>query len=144
MTLPPLPPFEFFDHTADIGLIARGRDLPELFINSARGLNALILEHTSATPSVQSKIIRLESPDREALLIQWLNELIYRFGTSRQVFCGVRNLSVSGGVFVGEVEWETVDFSQRRVLKEVKAATYHELEIVEIMGGWEARVVLDV
>ena len=144
MPPPSLPPYEFFDHTADIGLIARGCDLPELFINSARGLSALILESTSAKTAGESENLRLEAPDREVLLIQWLNELIYRFGTRRQVFHGARDLSVSGGVFVGEVEWETVDFSCRRVLKEVKAATYHELEIVEIMGGWEARVVLDV
>ncbi|HRY29668.1 MAG TPA: archease [Elusimicrobiota bacterium] len=138
------PPFEFFDHTADIGLIARGRDLPELFLNAARGLNALVLEPSASPPVTQKENIRLKSSDRDALLVQWLNELIFRLGVRRQVLWTARAFSVGDGVLVAAAEWETFDPARRRVLREVKSATYHELEIVEILGGWEARVVLDV
>ena len=70
--------FETFDHTADIGLIARGRTLKGLFANAAAGLVDLmvdpigLLEETSATVTVSAA-------DREALLVAWLNELLFAY-----------------------------------------------------------------
>ncbi|MGH9785587.1 MAG: archease, partial [Terriglobia bacterium] len=38
------PPYEILEHTADVGLKAYGRTLPELFVNAAVGMIALALE----------------------------------------------------------------------------------------------------
>src|SRR3990172_9412846 len=40
----PHPPYEILEHTADVGIKAYGRTLPELFVNAARGMIALALD----------------------------------------------------------------------------------------------------
>jgi SHS2 domain-containing protein len=43
-----------------------------------------------------------------------------------------------------EVAGEPYDPARHRLRGEVKAITWHELGIVQVDGGWRARVILDV
>ena len=70
--------FEFIDHTADIGVAAYGADMKQVFANAARGLFSLIVELDRVSEKT-ARAIRITAPDREALLVNWLNELIYLF-----------------------------------------------------------------
>ncbi len=70
--------FEFIDHTADIGVIAYGADIKQVFANAARGLFSIITELDTVADK-ESRNIEITAPDLEALLVNWLNELIYLF-----------------------------------------------------------------
>src|SRR3989338_11340089 len=76
------PLYEFFDHTADIGIRARGATLAELFEQLARGLTALIAEDSVLQPR-EARAIRLSADDAESLLLAWLQELLFWFSAGR-------------------------------------------------------------
>ena len=60
--------YEFFEHTADIGISAQGKTLAELFVRLAQGLVELIAED-SALGSRQARKIQLSADDAESLLL---------------------------------------------------------------------------
>src|SRR5437588_10696605 len=78
-------PYEVFEHTADIGLHAYGRTLPELFIHAAQGMESLVVAPEQVRESVSREIV-VEGHDTVSLLIAWLNELIFLFDTEYLLF----------------------------------------------------------
>jgi SHS2 domain-containing protein len=146
----PLPPFETFDHTADVGLIARGATLPELFQNAALGLSSLLVDPVSAHPCGIRDRVRAEASDLESLLVNWLNEILFLFTVQQMIFVRfdlkslIEPSSDRKGSVEAEGEGELFDPGRHAVLREIKAATFHGLKIARTPAGWEARVVLDV
>ncbi len=132
--------FEIGEHTADLELLVRGRRIEDIFLNAARAVLSYTAPGPSAPPTIQ-KEIHLTAPNREELLVDWLNEILYLQEKEGAVFRSfeVRNLTdreiraaVSGGkTFSGTGP-------------EIKAATYHDLYIKETSSGWEAHVILDL
>src|SRR4030042_4440642 len=70
------PPFEFFDHPADVGLIARGATLGEAFVNAARGMFTLMVD-LERVAEREERRVEVEADDAEGLLVNWLAELLY-------------------------------------------------------------------
>ena len=132
--------FEELEHTADVALRVRGRDMRELFANAAEGMFSLIGHcQRGATPRFADEI-RLHAPDRAALLIDWLNELLYlgEANNARYYAFTFHRLTptlleahVAGDPLVSR--WKTI-----------KAATFHDLRISETPEGWEVTVVFDI
>ncbi len=137
-------PFETFDHTADAGLMARGATLPELFTNAALGLMSLLVEPSTVQPGGLRDRVRAEAPDRDALLVNWLNEILFLFSVQKEVFCRFQIRSFSDTAIEAEAEGELFDPGRHGLLREIKAATFHGLKISRTTEGWEARVVFDV
>ena len=135
--------FETFDHTADIGLLARGETLAELFENAARGLIDL-----SVDPAGLRGEIRMETAvsagDREALLVAWLNELLYLLDTQRFLPRQSRITHISDTHLAAALVGDTIDPARHTVRRMIKAATYHALSLRQVEGVWEARVILDL
>jgi SHS2 domain-containing protein len=80
-----LPPFEIVPHTADIGLVVRGRDTTELLVNSGRGLNAILFRSPPSGRDIE-RDVHIESADADTLLVDWLNELLYLLDGERLAF----------------------------------------------------------
>ncbi|MBI4396088.1 MAG: archease [Elusimicrobia bacterium] len=139
-----MEPFELFDHTADVGLIARGADLPSLFRHAAQGLTSLLVDPATVLPGGIRERVRVQAPDKEGLLVNWLNEVLFLFNVQQMVFSrfDVRSFSETG--LEAEGEGELLDPGRHSVLREVKAATFHDLQIRRTEQGWEAKIVLDV
>ncbi len=72
--------FEILEHTADVGIVAYGSDMKQAFANAAKGLFSIITE-LDDVEETGHRDIALTAPDRESLLVAWLNELIYLFDT---------------------------------------------------------------
>jgi SHS2 domain-containing protein len=135
--------FETFEHTADIGLIARGRTLQEVFANAASGLVDLTVD-PEGLREVTRMQITVSAGDREALLVAWLNELLYLLDTRRFLPRQSRITDLSDTALTAELVGDTVDPSRHAVRRMIKAATYHGLSLREANGLWEARVILDL
>ncbi|MDX9953735.1 MAG: molybdopterin-guanine dinucleotide biosynthesis protein B [Anaerolineae bacterium] len=133
--------WEELEHTADLALGVWAPDGPGLFSAAAQGMAALTAVATQA-PLTRVATIALEAVDRESLLVDWLNELLY--------------LSESGGeqfaylAFRFEVLTETtlraVAMGARvtEVRNAVKAATFHDLAIRATEMGLETTLVFDM
>jgi SHS2 domain-containing protein len=130
-------------HTADLAWRLRGDSLPELFENAAAALVATMTDRRYLRRRETQRIV-VESPDREALLVDWLNYLLYLFDTGG--FLG-REFKVTAlsDRHLEAVAWgEAFDPSRHPEKTAVKAATYHHLEIGPRGDGWQAMVILDL
>ena len=136
-----MSPYEILEHTADIGLRARGATLNEVFREATVGMLEIAGSfHPGAGELVA---IDVEAPDRAGTLVDWLSEALY--------------IQDSGGVSVGDVMVDAVtDGSAKGSLVvrpfagdqservQIKAVTYHQLLVEPDDEGWAARVFFDI
>jgi len=134
--------FDIIDHTADVGIVAYGADLSQAFANAARGLFSLITE-LDDVEEVTHRDIELTAPDRESLLVGWLNELIYIFDAEQIVFKRFDITRLGNTGLKARSYGEKVDRSKHRLKTGVKAATYHMLSVGR-GNGFEVRVLFDI
>ncbi len=131
--------FHEIEHTADRAFRAQGRDLRELFQNAAQSMFALE-GPASGLPATTSREIEVEGFDRETLLVNWLNELLYQQEAHGEKFESFEISEITGQRLRARIRGQK-DASPRRV---IKAVTFHNLEIKKGENGWEATVVVDV
>ena len=88
--------------------------------------------------------MRLTATDREALLVDWLNHLLYLFDQDGFLGRDFQVESLTPERLEARVTGESFDPARHPSLTGVKAATFHQLSIVPVEDGWEATVVLDL
>jgi SHS2 domain-containing protein len=136
----PLIAFEEIEHTADRALKIYGRNLEDLLLNAARGLNSLMGadDNLNATPIAKS--VELDALDTESLLVEWLNELAYWAEAEMLVFSEFNLQNVSPT----QIKAKIYGIRVTRLENQIKAVTYHNLEIIQSESGLAATVVFDV
>jgi len=135
--------YELIEHTADIGIRVKGKDLKALFKNSASAMFDIIAEKKESPVIKQTKIkIEQKADNLEELLVNWLNELLSLSATKELIFSEFRINKIDKNTLQAVVIGE--DIKNYRVNTEVKAATYHQLKLEEAKTGWRAEVIFDV
>lgn len=132
------PYYERIPHTADLAVRVWAPTLPVLFANAGRALFAMMAD-PPADESVTRRIV-LESVDLEALLVDWLNELIYRHEVDGETYARFEVLDITDT----NLEVLAHGGPTTRRVKNIKAATFHDLRIARTPEGFEARIVFDV
>jgi len=135
--------FEIIDHTADIGVIVYGTDVKELFSNAALALFSLITDVESIEEKLQHDL-KISSEDRDNLLVEWLNELIYLFDAEHILFNKFEIKSLSHNQLKAICYGESFDPLRHKIKTGVKAATYHLLKVDKDNGGYKAQIIFDV
>jgi SHS2 domain-containing protein len=138
--------FEIIDHTADIGIVAYGKTKREVFINAAKGMFEIIAgENRDLKENFYAKI-KLEAKSLEDLLIAWLNELLYISEVKLVILNKFIIKELSDGQIKAEVGGTKINHLSVRIKREVKAVTYHRLEIKKDEGSglWRAQVIFDI
>jgi SHS2 domain-containing protein len=138
----PAVPFEIIEHTADVGIIAYGRTLAELFANAAAGMMAFLIDAATVRP-LERRRLTVTADDREGLLVAWLNELLVLLNGEGFIPRDYRIEQLTDTRLEAVVLGEPVDPERHRFRLDVKAATYHQLEIRND-ERWQARVIFDV
>jgi SHS2 domain-containing protein len=133
-----MPRFEEIEHTADWAFRAFGKDLKELFENAAYALFAL--EGALDVPSTLTRKVHVQGIDREALLVNWLSELLFLQETKRETYQSFDITALSDTSLDALVQGA----ASEPLTKFIKAVTYHDLKIQQTESGWEATVVVDV
>ena len=134
--------FEIFDHTADVGIIAYGTDLRRAFANVAKGLFSLIT-NLGDVEEVLHLDIELTAEDRESLLVDWLNELVYYFDTEGILFKRFDIFELNNSHLKARGYGERADSAKHELKTGVKGATYHMLKI-EKNNGYRVQVIFDI
>ena len=135
--------FEVFNHTADVGIIVRAPTLTDLFQTAAEGMFSFLIDPLS----VENRAWRartVEADDREGLLVAWLNDLLMLLNADEFVPKAFVVDEVSDGHLRATVHGEPVDPARHHFRLDVKAATYHGLEVRREDGGWIASIIFDV
>ena len=132
-------PFEELSHTADWSIRVWADDLLGLLTESARGM--YILAHAEAGEGPRAKReLSLEAYDAESLLVVFLEELLYLSESEKMLFNEFEGLQVEGLRLSGIMEGGVLCSQE----KEIKAVTFHNLEIRESERGLEVEIVFDV
>jgi SHS2 domain-containing protein len=135
--------YEVFDHTADVGIHAFGRTLPELFIHAAQGMESLVVAPEQVRELV-SREIAVEGHDAVSLLIAWLNELIFLFDTEYLLFRTFEINAFTESSLRGSASGEPYDMQRHDLSSAIKAVTWHEAAVEPIGDGYKARIIFDI
>ncbi len=135
--------FEIIDHAADVGIIAYGADVEELFSNAALALFSLITEPESVEEKLHLNL-EVSSEDTDSLLIEWLNELIYFFDAKHMLFNRFDIGNVTHNELKATCYGEGFDPMKHKIKIGVKAATYHMLKLDKNGDGYKAQIILDI
>ncbi len=139
-----MQPFEFVEHTADIAVAAEGRDLRELCENAAKGLIHAIADVSALSPTSEHAV-SVEAAEPERLLHGLLRELHYRHEVEGVLFTDVRVTRCGEGRLEATALAAPLEGNEAHVEAEIKAVTYHGLEIEHTdEGTLRVQVVLDV
>ena len=139
-----MKPYEYLEHTADMGLLVRGKDLSELLKNAAQGLfeTIAVVETVDAVASIK---IHLTADSVEELFVTWLDELIFRHETEEIFFKSSDIHQCSETEISATVYGESTNFNKHEVYTEIKSVTYHQLEVLQKAdGSWQAQVIFDL
>ena len=121
--------FEILEHTADIGIAAYGKNKREVFINAAKGMFEIISGGTKNLKENFYDKIKLEADNLEGLLFAWLNELLYISETKLVILNKFEIEDLSNNKIAAEVRGMKINRLGCKIKREIKAVTYHNLEI---------------
>jgi SHS2 domain-containing protein len=138
-----IPAWETFEHEADVGLVVRGHDGPELFANAALALVSLVCEVDTVVTREQRELAG-EAEDTGSLLVDWLNDVVFLIQGERLLCSRFEFPHWSEASYRAVACGEPIDAARHDFQDLVKAATYHGLDVVATAEGLEARVILDV
>jgi len=138
----PMKNYELIEHTADVGIRVRAKDLKELFIKTALSMFDIIAEPKAGVGVSKEIEIKLKTDDLKELFVTWLNELLSLSATRELIFSGFQIKKITknnlDAIAAGQ------DINNYRMNAEIKAATYHQLKVEETKSGWLAEVIFDV
>ncbi len=135
--------FRLLDHTADLGILVYGGDLEELFSNAGEAFFNIITDLQRVRESTE-RVIRVESPKLEDLMVQWLGELLYIHDVESILFRSFLIEELRDGSLKARARGEAFD-EKRHVMKtEIKAVTYHQIEVKQEKERWRARIIFDL
>lgn len=165
--------YRLINHTADLGIEVYGEGLQELFSNAGFALFDIMTD-ISKVKETTKKVITVEGNDLEQLMVNWLNELLYLYDVEGMLFKGfdvqeVESKKVIRAEVIGPSEGKiiknsltnTLPLVTRHYLKAliagecydpdrhvietaVKAATYHQIQVVKENDRWRARIIIDL
>jgi len=135
--------YETFDHTADLGIRVFGRSYEEVFANAAYALFDLLTDLNRVRENFSYEL-RVEAADREELLVRWLSELLFLSESRGYLFKNFSFSHLGQTSLQAEARGETFDPSRHKFKMEIKAVTYHQVELKEKDGRWETKVIFDL
>jgi SHS2 domain-containing protein len=153
--------YRMLNHTADIGISVSGKSKKELFAHTAAAMMDLIVGPESKSSNLrpefslieadeitgealQVRTIIVEGNDPEDLLINFLREVLYLFNGEKWVMTVCRPLELRSRRIIARLQGEPYDPKKHRIVTDIKAVTYHGLDIHKTNRGWKARVIFDV
>ena len=135
--------YKLIDHTADFGIHVFGADPKELFANAAFATFDMLTEIDSLK-SLKTTNLRVTGDDRSDLMVNWLRELLYLWNGKELLVKKAQILALSEKELSANVELDPFDPDRHEIKIEIKAVTYHQIQVSEGPKGWEAKIIFDI
>jgi len=133
--------FEEISHTADVKIRARAPTLEALFSETFKALMQVMYGATRSGGIRRE--IRIESPDNESLLADFLSEVLFVSEVEGLVFLLAR-ISINGTRLTAELTGEPFDPVRHSGGSEVKGISYSGLSITHDANGYMLDIIFDV
>ena len=136
--------YELIDHTADIGIKVKGKDLKNLFSNAAKAMFNVIALKPKSIAGLRKKPcqINLKASNREELFVRWLSELLSLSDCKDVYFTDIKINKLTETEIAGTVAGVARRYFQGT--REVKAVTYCDVKVAKRKNGFFAQVIFDV
>jgi len=126
-----------------MGIAAEGESLAELFRQAAFGLCRIVTVSVDIQPKTELRV-EIRAQDREELLINWLNELIFLLESRHFLPATFEFDSLTDQQLNARVRGEAIDPTRHALEREIKAVTYHQIVVEQTAAGWRAQVYVDL
>ncbi|MCG6910462.1 MAG: archease [Deltaproteobacteria bacterium] len=135
--------YDIIDHTADFGIRVFAESEMQLFRDAALAMFELLVAVDHPGKGLEA-VVSAEGNDRQELMVNWLRELLYLWNGKEKIVQSVRVKALSARTIDARVTLEPYDADRHRVLGEIKAVTYHGIDVSPAHGLWEARIIFDI
>jgi SHS2 domain-containing protein len=138
-----MAPYRFLDHTADLRIEIEADNPAGLFVEGA----AALFDMTVGLESIEVREfreVRASGEDTGELFVDWLRELLYLFAGEGMLFCRFEVEALSATGIRARCGGEPYDGRCHGVKCEIKAVTYHGLEVRRDGDKLRASVVFDI
>ncbi len=126
---------------ADIGFEVWSDDLNKLFEEAALAMYEIMVDVKRVKPK-EEKVIHIKSEEIDMLLHDWLSELLYITDVEGMVFSRFE-VNINGSELEGKAFGEPIK-PEHNPKTEIKAVTYHKLNVNKENELWRATVILDI
>jgi len=137
------PRYLLFEHTADLGIEIFGKEPRELMENAVFALFDLMTEREAVRPE-KTWEVAVEGTSWDDLLVNLLREVLFLANGQGILFREFSVVDLGEYRLTGRGTGERFDPRRHRMEMEIKAVTYHGLEVVPMESGWKGRVICDV
>jgi SHS2 domain-containing protein len=134
--------YEIIEHTADIGIKISGKSITEIFWKAVHATGDLLSGGVEIEPIIERGFSTKEE-DIKTALVSILEEIIYFF--EKDLFLpSVCSVDIEKDLYQVHLKGNIVSAEDIEDGTEIKAVTYHRLEIKEMGDGFQATVIFDV
>jgi len=135
--------YRLINHTADFGIHVFGKDPKDLFANAAFALFDMVTD-ISAVKGENKKKISVTGSDWPDLMVNWLRELLYLW-TGNEILLKLAKIQkITAYEITAIVFCDSYDPDRHVIKNEIKAVTYHQIQVARSPRDWQARIIFDV
>ncbi len=131
------------DHTADLRIRVTGSDISDLFKNAGLALFDLIAK-SDRLESHEVIEVAATGDDPADLMVNFLRELLYLWTGDEKLVSMIHIMQLSNTAVSARVTTDRYAPERHEMLHEIKAVTYHQIDVRRARKGWEAIIVFDV
>lgn len=142
--------YQLMPHTADIKLRVWGETREQLFVNALKGMFESIAPKVRqcskkaedrACNKLIERTIEIESLDIETLLVDFLSEALYLSDVYNEAYVDADINRLTDTTIRAKIKGIKIEGFE---VVEIKAVTYHDLQVTYNDGMWQADVVFDI
>jgi SHS2 domain-containing protein len=120
-----------------------GTNPEDLFRRAAQAITEIMFR-INRIKGAESLEVSLDGEDLADLMVRWLGEILYLFDGEQKIVSDISLLKVSRTHLEAVLNVAVFDPDHHEILTEIKAVTYHQIEVSQGPDGWSARVIFDL
>ncbi len=138
--------YKILEHPSDVRVQAFGKTYEELFFNAMKGMNAVLKPQVKSPKSKVKNKIKIASVDLNALLVDFLSEVLYLIQTNKEIYDVVKFKKLGLSTSSRQIALEAELFGNKieSFGEDIKAVTHHDLKIEQKNGLYEAIILFDI
>ena len=139
--------YEFLEHVSDAYIMAYGKTLNEAFENAAAAMFDVMTDIDLIEPKIEDEV-EVKAKDEYELLYNWLETLLIKFDIENMLYSKFNVYEVQkdfeGFILKAKICGEPLNPSKHVSKVEVKAVTYHQMEILKKNSTYILKFILDL
>jgi SHS2 domain-containing protein len=132
--------YKILPHPADVRVQTFGKTKEELFLNAMLGMGTVLQPKIKDKKEKIKNKIKIKSIDLNALLVDFLSEILYLVQTNKEVYDDIKFKKFLNN----NLEAELIGNKVESFGEDIKAVTYHGLKIEKSESGFQATILLDI